>query len=647
MTPKKQFQQALLCDTAKDMRQHLRKLAQPIIETCWDTGDIQTLFSDSPLVGTDANQVNPTPNHSGLCMSLDLSTLALIVASWCDLDDLTMDARSRIKLSIMHPDVHSRKDSSGKSKTGYTFGRPHNLEDDYLTGLIDQAEKSGGIFMETRMEYTLKNTLSLVLITELMAADGTLGTDCIVEIVNDHMSGELGPFQSALTAYNEGDRLTLDDHGGYDSSMGLWQHYDNHYGFIYNRLEDAGTPFDAPAAAPSALTLPDDSQATILDAVLSAAGMPDIKTMVSKINSSTADMSAATLKISELETKLKQTAAAAIAVSPVTAKADASGAIPSGKVVTKNAAEVFGITGAAKSQFDFNVPVWEWDGVHPHVPVIDPSYIFRPEELLRGLYALLTNQRAYFYGHTGTGKTTLIEQMAARLLWPFMRVNFDSEITRMDLIGRDTLSTEGGVTVSKFEDGILPQAMSGPYILCCDEVDFVRPDVAYVMQRALEGNGLLLTEDGGRVIEAHPMFRMFATGNTQGQGDEHGMYAGARPQSMAFLDRFTVWCQVDYLGANDRKKLIKAKVPSLTDTQLELVCQYTKEHLEAFKSAKVMQPLSPRGMISLAQAVGMFVSMAEDGAEGVAIKRAFGTTILDRATSTDHAVMRGIVDRLV
>jgi len=646
MTPKQKFQQALLCDTAKEMRKQLRKLAQPIIERAWDVSDLEYVVSTSPLVGPGGDQVNPNPTHSGLCMSLDLSTLALIVGS--DLDDLTIDARSRIKLAITDPDVRSRKDSSGKSKTGFTFGRPHNLEDDYLTGLIDQAEKSGGIFMETRMEYTLKNTLSLVLLTQLEEHFDFDHADPIVTIVNDEMSGEKGPFRSALTTYEEGDRLTLEDHGGYDGAMELWQNYDEHFKFIYNRLADAEVEAAIEeVAAPSALTLPDDSQATILDAVLSAAGMPDIRTMVSKINSSTADMSEATLRISELQDKLKQTAAAAIAVAPIVTKADTSGAIPSGKVVTKNAAEVFSITGAAKSQFDFDIPVWEWDGVHPHVPVIDPSYIFRPEELLRGLYALLTNQRAYFYGHTGTGKTTLIEQMAARLLWPFMRVNFDSEITRMDLIGRDTLSTEGGVTVSKFEDGILPQAMSGPYILCCDEVDFVRPDVAYVMQRALEGNGLLLTEDGGRVIEAHSMFRMFATGNTQGQGDEHGMYAGARPQSMAFLDRFTVWCQVDYLAANDRKKLIKAKVPSLTDTQLELVCQYTKEHLEAFKSAKVMQPLSPRGMISLAQAVGMFVSMAEDGSEAAAVKRAFGTTILDRATSTDHAVMRGIVDRLV
>ena len=645
MTTKKKFQQALLCDTAKEMRQHLRKLAQPIIEREWNTGNIQAVFNASPLVGTASNQINPNPTHSGLCMSLDLSTLALIV--FCDLHDDMANARARINRAIHNPDVHSRKDRSGQSKTGFTFGRPDTLEDDFPTGLIDQAEKSNGIFTETRMEYTLKNNLSLVLITELMAADGTLDTDCIAEVVQYHMSGEQGPFQSALTAYNEGDRLTIDEHGGNETSEVLSQ-YESHIQFIHEHLEDAaGTPDEAPAAAPSALTLPDDSQATILDAVLSAAGMPDIKTMVHKINSSTADMSEATLKISELQDKLKQTAAAAIAVAPVVTKADASGTIPSGKVVTKNAAEVFNMTGAAKAQFDFNIPVWEWDGVHPHVPVIDPSYIFRPEELLRGLYALLTNQRAYFYGHTGTGKTTLIEQMAARLLWPFMRVNFDSEITRMDLIGRDTLSTEGGVTVSKFEDGILPQAMSGPYILCCDEVDFVRPDVAYVMQRALEGNGLLLTEDGGRVIEAHPMFRMFATGNTQGQGDEHGMYAGARPQSMAFLDRFTVWCQVDYLAANDRKKLIKAKVPSLNDEHLNLVCQYTKEHLEAFKSAKVMQPLSPRGMISLAQAVGMFVSMAEDGGEKDALKRAFGTTILDRATSTDHAVLRGVVDRLV
>jgi cobaltochelatase CobS subunit len=646
MTPKKKFQQALLCDTAKEMRKQLRKLAQPIIENWWEVSLIQAAFNTSPLVGHAPNQINPSPTHSGLCMSLDLSTLALIV--FCDLHDHMLAPRSRIQLAIMEPDIKSRKDSSGKSKTGFTFGRPYDLEDDYLTCLIDQATFLTGIFTETPMEYTLKNTLSLVLITELMDFFALDHAGHIAEIVTEQMSGEKDPFLSALAAYIEGDRLTLDDHGGYDGTYEHWQHYDNHYGFIYNRLEDANveTAIET-AAAPSALTLPDDSQATILDAVLSAAGMPDIKTMVTRINSGVRDLDAATLKITELQDKVKQTAAAAIAVAPVVTKADASGAIPSGKVVTKNAAEVFNITGAAKAQFDFNIPVWEWDGVHPHVPVIDPSYIFRPEELLRGLYALLTNQRAYFYGHTGTGKTTLIEQMAARLLWPFMRVNFDSEITRMDLIGRDTLSTEGGVTVSKFEDGILPQAMSGPYILCCDEVDFVRPDVAYVMQRALEGNGLLLTEDGGRVIEAHSMFRMFATGNTQGQGDEHGMYAGARPQSMAFLDRFTVWCQVDYLAANDRKKLIKAKVPSLNDEHLNLVCQYTKEHLEAFKSAKVMQPLSPRGMISLAQAVGMFASMAEDGGEKDAIKRAFGTTILDRATSTDHAVMRGIVDRLV
>ena len=113
--------------------------------------------------------------------------------------------------------------------------------------------------------------------------------------------------------------------------------------------------------------------------------------------------------------------------------------------------------------------------------MIDPNYIFRPEELMKVLYALITNQRAYLYGDTGTGKTTLIEQVAARLKWMFGRINFDSEISRFDLIGRDILISEDGKTVSKFVDGLLPQFMSTPTIACFDEIDFVRPDVAYVL----------------------------------------------------------------------------------------------------------------------------------------------------------------------
>ena len=142
----------------------------------------------------------------------------------------------------------------------------------------------------------------------------------------------------------------------------------------------------------------------------------------------------------------------------------------------------------------------------------------------------------------------------------FGRINFDSEISRFDLIGRDILISEDGKTVSKFVDGLLPQFMSTPTIACFDEIDFVRPDVAYVMQSALEGNGLVITEDGGRIVRPHSHFRMFATGNTQGQGDEKGMYQGARPQSLALLDRFTVWAKIDYLDAKQRRNLVIKKL---------------------------------------------------------------------------------------
>ena len=238
----------------------------------------------------------------------------------------------------------------------------------------------------------------------------------------------------------------------------------------------------------------------------------------------------------------------------------------------------------------------------------------------------------------------MIEQVAARLNWPFMRVNFDSEITRMDLIGRDVLTNEGGVTASKFVDGILPQMMSGPYIGCLDEIDFVRPDIAYVLQRAAEGNGLMLTEDGGRMVKPHKLFRMFATGNTVGQGDEYGMYQGARPQSMAFLDRFTVWVKVDYLKPADRKKLIKSRLPKLDDAHAEKLNNYITEHPTAFTQSKVMQPISPRGFLSLGQAMTAYMSFIPD--EKKAVEEAIATTILDRASVNDRAVLKAISQRV-
>lgn len=320
---------------------------------------------------------------------------------------------------------------------------------------------------------------------------------------------------------------------------------------------------------------------------------------------------------------------------PTILEASHDGTIPKGTTIMKKASEVFP---ELTFKTDFEVMAWEWEGVHPHVPEIDPSYIFREKELTRVLFAAVTNQRAYLQGHTGTGKTTLVEQAAARLNQPCIRTNFDSEISRMDLIGRDTLKTdEKGNVQSTFVDGILPKSMAQPCWFIADEIDFVRPDVAYVMQSALEGNGLRITEDGDRVVKPNPMFRMFATGNTVGQGDEFGMYQGARPQSIALLDRFTVWIKVDYLEKDQRETLIKRHAPTLKTEDVKTLSKYMDEHLEAFKQNDVVQPISPRGMLAVAKATTILGSL----------KEAMYMTILDRANAEDYATLKGIVDRVV
>ena len=405
------------------------------------------------------------------------------------------------------------------------------------------------------------------------------------------------------------------------------------------------------------LFVPEKGVETVIDHILKTASLPPIATIVEEFNKSkevvkgvkdtidNAFASEARAK-QELEQKTKEfqeqvralnNQLLARPMTVTTVKGD--GNIPNGTLTMKKASEVFGLSGLT-----FEVPVWEWDAPHPDVPEIDPDYIFRPSELTRVLYAALTNQRAYLQGHTGTGKTTLVEQAAARLNQPFKRLNFDSEITRMDLIGRDVLKTdEAGNTISKFVDGILPQAMVSPYWLCLDEIDFVRPDVAYVIQSMLEGNGLNITEDGARRIQPHEGFRMFATGNTVGQGDEMGMYQGARPQSLALLDRFTVWIKVGYLSKDQRGKLLKDKFPALLPEQVKTINNYVEEHITAFTQAKVLQPISPRGMMAIARATSFFSGFGNPQP----LKEALASVVLDKASQQDYPVLQGIIDRVV
>lgn len=395
----------------------------------------------------------------------------------------------------------------------------------------------------------------------------------------------------------------------------------------------------------------EDERRKVLDTILGSYGLPSYNDILESFSEVSGVMgkldelkSAAQAKEKTFEKEIKalqkslSDMSKELAAKPFKeAKVEGDGSIPSGKVVMKNVNDVFDI----KTKASFDVPVWEWDGIHPDVPAKDPHYIFREDLLIDALYAIISNQRMYLQGHTGSGKTTLIEQIAAHLNWPFARINFDSEITRMDLIGRDTLKDGKSV----FVDGVLPRLMTSGYITCFDEIDFCRPDVAYVMQSVLEGNSFRITEDGGRLVEPNPMFRMFATGNTVGQGDEHGMYQGARPQSLAFLDRFTIWGQVDYLDEKSRAALISRHVPSLTEQETTIINKYVTEHLTAFEQAKILQPISPRGMIAVAKSVAHLNTVLPGRKEN--LKQAFNMVILNRCTQADRAVIKGIIDRVV
>ena len=592
---------ALRIDTFNDRRKALRDLATPTLAEDITSIDVRTSFDASPLVGTASDQINPRPTVSGLRDSLDEDTLCALIDGRITAADVAM--------ALFDPAKYGER--SATSKTGYAFGRPKGIvsAQHIYNELATTQEPSMGYNIA---DFGLQDYINIHDHCVSQGHDSEDVLDAMVTAI-DAPAETVNGIQALLNARTQGpesqDLPTLAQMAADDVLKHLY-----------------GEVTEAPA--PSAIyNPPADTQ--LIDLALSQAGLPPIGKLIGELNDATAKAKAASLS-----------------AIPQVVEASVGDDIPTGRVKTAKAKDVFGIKGAAAQSFDFDVPVWEWDAPHPHVPSKDADYVFRGTDLLRVLYSILSNKRTYLHGHSGSGKTTLVEQVAAFLGWPFMRVNFDSEITRMDLIGRDTLVQEGGTTVSKFVDGILPQMLSGPYIACFDELDFVRPDVAYVMQRVFEGNGLMLTEDGGRIVKPHRMFRMFATGNTVGQGDEFGMYQGARPQSMAMLDRFTVWAHIDYLNEAERKRLITKRVPSLAKDMLDKVNKYVTEHIEAFKTSKVMQPITPRGYLDMAEAIVMFTQVFPASKQSKAVDEAVAMTVLDRASVQDRAVLKGIVNRV-
>lgn len=220
--------------------------------------------------------------------------------------------------------------------------------------------------------------------------------------------------------------------------------------------------------------------------------------------------------------------------------------------ITVKVREVFGI------DTDMEVPAFSTRT--EHVPEADPAYQFDRETTLAILAGFAFNRRVMVQGYHGTGKSTHIEQVAARLNWPCIRINLDSHISRIDLIGKDAIVLEDGKQITAFKEGILPWALQNPCALVFDEYDAGRPDVMFVIQRVLEVEGKLTLLDQNRVIRPNPSFRLFATANTVGLGDTSGLYHGTQQINQGQMDRWNIVTTLNYLPHAQEVNIVMAKM---------------------------------------------------------------------------------------
>ena len=196
------------------------------------------------------------------------------------------------------------------------------------------------------------------------------------------------------------------------------------------------------------------------------------------------------------------------------------------------------------------------------VPDIDETYKFDPDTTLAILAGFSHNRRVMIQGYHGTGKSTHIEQVAARLKWPAVRVNLDSHISRIDLIGKDAIKLRDGVQITEFHEGILPWALRNPVAIVFDEYDAGRADVMFVIQRVLEHDGILTLMDQNEIIQPNPNFRLFATANTVGLGDTTGLYHGTQQINQAQMDRWSLVATLNYLSVEAETSIVLAKAPN-------------------------------------------------------------------------------------
>ncbi len=245
-----------------------------------------------------------------------------------------------------------------------------------------------------------------------------------------------------------------------------------------------------------------------------------------------------------------------------------------------------------------------------HVPEIDTAYRFNHDVTLALLAGFARNRRVLVQGPHGTGKSTHVEQVAARLNWPCVRVNLDGHLSRLDLIGKDAVVVRQDRQVTEFQEGIVPWALQRPVALVFDEYDAGRPDVMFVIQRILERDGSLTLLDQNRVIRPHPHFRLFATANTLGLGDLDGQYHGTQRLNHAQLDRWDITAALHYLSAEEEIAIVCARVPEARPETVAGMVAVAALTRQGFAAGDLSTLMSPRTVISWAENVELFSSLA-------------------------------------
>ena len=245
-----------------------------------------------------------------------------------------------------------------------------------------------------------------------------------------------------------------------------------------------------------------------------------------------------------------------------------------------------------------------------YVPEVDPAYRFDPQTTLAILAGFAHNRRVMVQGYHGTGKSTHVEQVAARLNWPMVRINLDSHVSRIDLVGKDAIVLKDGKQVTEFREGMLPWALQRPVAICFDEYDAGRPDVMFVIQRVLEVSGRLTLLDQNKVIKPHPAFRLFSTANTVGLGDTSGLYHGTQQINQGQMDRWSIVTTLNYLGHDEEVEIVLAKAKHYRTTEgrdiVNKMVRLADLTRNAFANGDLSTVMSPRTVITWAENADIF-----------------------------------------